>query len=176
MYVVFRDRVEFVVPSNRDASCSKIRHPTSLTRLRGARGRILKLDCITVFISPFYGKTSTDGKLLFSAQDVSAILAGADDSETRDRFTACTREAIGRGAFGCPWMWVRNAAGQEEPFFGSDRFVSSAVVGRDGWEVTILTEREGLRFHFVYKFLDLPYHDVTLLPPEEQQKPPEPKL
>lgn len=34
-----------------------------------------------------------------------------------------TEKVLGLGAFGSPWFWVRNAKGEQEPFFGSDRLV-----------------------------------------------------
>ncbi|EPE06135.1 dsba-like thioredoxin domain-containing protein [Ophiostoma piceae UAMH 11346] len=76
---------------------------------------------------------------LFAAKDVDAIVAAATEQAAKDQLTTATKEAIARGAFGAPWFWVRNDAGAEEPFFGSDRF------------------------HFIYKLLGLPYHDVALL-------------
>ncbi|CAK7221138.1 hypothetical protein SCUCBS95973_004394 [Sporothrix curviconia] len=90
------------------------------------------------------GKASTTGsakpKPLFTAADVDAILAGAASQAAKDQLTAATKEATDRGAYGAPWLWVTNdATGVSEPFFGSDRF------------------------HFVYKFLGLPYQDVALL-------------
>jgi glutathione S-transferase kappa 1 len=53
---------------------------------------------------------------------------------------ANTQKVLDQGAFGAPWMWVRNTAGREEPFFGSDRF------------------------HFVYAFLGVPFHDIEIVP------------
>ncbi|KAF7355355.1 Glutathione S-transferase kappa [Mycena sanguinolenta] len=49
-------------------------------------------------------------------------------------------EVLDQGAFGAPWLWVRDATGKEEPFFGSDRF------------------------HFVWQYLGLPWKDIELLP------------
>ncbi|CAK7268847.1 hypothetical protein SEPCBS119000_003269 [Sporothrix epigloea] len=76
---------------------------------------------------------------LFTAADVDAILAGATAQAAKDQLSAATKDAIDRGAYGAPWLWVTNDAGISEPFFGSDRF------------------------HFIYKFLNLPYKDVSLL-------------
>ncbi|CAK7199963.1 hypothetical protein SEUCBS139899_002651 [Sporothrix eucalyptigena] len=89
----------------------------------------------------FNGKSSAaaDAKPMFTVSDVDAILAGASAQEAKDQLTAATKEATDRGAYGAPWLWVTNDAGVSEPFFGSDRF------------------------HFVYKFLGLPYQDVALL-------------
>ena len=89
----------------------------------------------------FHGKASqgSAAQPLFTAADVDAILAGATSQAAKDQLTAATKEAVDRGAYGAPWLWVTNDAGVGEPFFGSDRF------------------------HFVYKFLGLPYQDIALL-------------
>ena len=87
------------------------------------------------------GRASSDGKKLFSAEEVKAIMAGASSQDMKDVLKQTTQTALDRGAFGAPWLWVTNSAGEAEPFFGSDRF------------------------HFIYKFLALPFTDVTLLPP-----------
>ncbi|ERS97745.1 thioredoxin [Sporothrix schenckii 1099-18] len=82
---------------------------------------------------------SQNSKPLFTAADVDAIVAGATSQPAKDQLTAATTEALDRGAYGAPWLWVTNDAGDAEPFFGSDRF------------------------HFVYQFLGLPYQDVVLV-------------
>ncbi|CAK7224396.1 hypothetical protein SBRCBS47491_005536 [Sporothrix bragantina] len=90
----------------------------------------------------FSGKSSlakSGAQPLFTAAQVDAILVGATAQAAKDQLTAATKEATDRGAYGAPWLWVTNDAGVSEPFFGSDRF------------------------HFVYKFLGLPYQDVALL-------------
>lgn len=56
---------------------------------------------------------------LFNAQEVKAILKGAHDM--KDALKQTTQSALDQGAFGAPWLWVTNSAGQSEPFFGSDR-------------------------------------------------------
>lgn len=61
---------------------------------------------------------------LFSAKEVDEIMAAAETKEWKDKLLANTQEALDKGAFGAPWFWVRNAEGREEPFFGSDRYVS----------------------------------------------------
>jgi 2-hydroxychromene-2-carboxylate isomerase len=66
--------------------------------------------------------------------------------EIKDLLSSVTKEALDKGAFGAPWFWVTNDVGASEPFFGSDRF------------------------HFIYKFLGLPYQDVALLPPGDKAK------
>ncbi|KAH8909636.1 thioredoxin-like protein [Coniochaeta sp. PMI_546] len=78
---------------------------------------------------------------LFNLHEVDAIMQATQTKEMKDLLRTTTQQALDRGAFGAPWIWVTNSAGESEPFFGSDRF------------------------HFIYKFLGLPYRDVTLLPP-----------
>ncbi|KAK7737751.1 hypothetical protein SLS53_006371 [Cytospora paraplurivora] len=82
----------------------------------------------------------------FSPDECEKILAGARSQEMKDALTRSTRSALDKGAFGAPWLWVRNDKGEAEPFFGSDRF------------------------QFVYKYLGLPHRDVELLPPGGQAK------
>ncbi|KAF2814602.1 glutathione S-transferase kappa 1 [Mytilinidion resinicola] len=76
----------------------------------------------------------------FSPNETKAILEGASQQQYKQELSAKTQEALDRGAFGCPWFWVTNAAGVGEPFFGSDRF------------------------HFMWEFLGLPWKAVELLP------------
>jgi 2-hydroxychromene-2-carboxylate isomerase len=61
----------------------------------------------------------------FDTQQVHDILEKAKAAEYKEALNRNTKEALDRGAFGCPWFWVRNAKGEEEPFFGSDRYVLS---------------------------------------------------
>ncbi|KAK3380213.1 thioredoxin-like protein [Lasiosphaeria ovina] len=83
---------------------------------------------------------------LFSTDEVQAIMAATSSQEVKEQLKAATKEALDRGAFGNPWLWVtNNRTGKAEPFFGSDRF------------------------HFVYRFLDLPFQNVTLLSSSLQQ-------
>lgn len=58
---------------------------------------------------------------LFSPEEVNTIMRAASSHEMKDQLKACTQEALDRGAFGAPWLWVTNSAGHGEPFFGSDR-------------------------------------------------------
>ncbi|KAK4158012.1 glutathione S-transferase kappa 1 [Chaetomidium leptoderma] len=81
-----------------------------------------------------------DGKLLFTEGEVQGIIAAAGGEEMKTVLKRTTQEALDKGAFGAPWLWVTDGQGKAEPFFGSDRF------------------------HFVYGFLGLPYRGVTLLP------------
>ncbi|EGZ72189.1 thioredoxin-like protein [Neurospora tetrasperma FGSC 2509] len=78
---------------------------------------------------------------LFTKEQVEEIMKGTETPQIKDALKNTTQEALNKGAFGNPWIWVTDEKGRQEPFFGSDRF------------------------HFVYKFLSLPYQDVTLLPP-----------
>ena len=66
--------------------------------------------------------TSKNNKPLFTPSDVEAIVKGATSQEYKDALKTTTEEALERGAFGAPWLWVTNSAGEAEPFFGSDRY------------------------------------------------------
>jgi glutathione S-transferase kappa 1 len=57
----------------------------------------------------------------YSEDEVHMILEEANSAEYKQTLNDNTKEALERGAFGCPWYWVRNSKGEEEPFFGSDR-------------------------------------------------------
>jgi len=61
----------------------------------------------------------------FDKDQVGDILEKAKKDECKQALNANTKESLDRGAFGCPWFWVRNSRGQEQPFFGSDRCVIS---------------------------------------------------
>ncbi|KXX82568.1 Glutathione S-transferase kappa 1 [Madurella mycetomatis] len=82
---------------------------------------------------------------LFTAEEVQEIMRAAGTDEIKELLKITTQRALDQGAFGNPWLWVTNRKGKGEPFFGSDRF------------------------HFVYRFLGLPYRDVTLLPSAEDK-------
>ena len=73
-------------------------------------------------------------------------MAKAADKEWKDMLLSNTKDALDQGAFGAPWMWVRNYEGKEEPFFGSDRF------------------------HFMWEFLGLPWTDLGILPKGSEGK------
>jgi glutathione S-transferase kappa 1 len=60
----------------------------------------------------------------FNDAEVKDILEKANSAPYKQRLNDNTKEALDTGAFGCPWHVVRNAAGESEPFFGSDRCVS----------------------------------------------------
>ena len=57
----------------------------------------------------------------FSESQVREIIQQANSPEYKALLNGNTKEALDRGAFGCPWYWVKNSKGEEEPFFGSDR-------------------------------------------------------
>lgn len=76
---------------------------------------------------------------VFPEEKVQDILTGASNPEIKAELTAVTEKVVKeQGAFGCPWFWVKNAQGQEEPFFGSDRF------------------------HYMWRYLGLPFEDIKL--------------
>ncbi|KAL7789883.1 thioredoxin-like protein [Trichoderma ceciliae] len=83
----------------------------------------------------------SDSKKLFTEEEVEKIMQGR--SGMKDVLLATTKRAVDQGAFGTPWIWVTNAKGEEEPFFGSDRF------------------------HHIYKFLDIPFQDIAVLTPSK---------
>jgi 2-hydroxychromene-2-carboxylate isomerase len=58
---------------------------------------------------------------LFSPEDVDRIMRATSSEEMKVLLKSTTQEALDRGAFGAPWFWVTNSAGDSEPFFGSDR-------------------------------------------------------
>lgn len=101
----------------------------------------------------------------FSPKECEAILAAAQTQEVKDLLTTATQEALGRGAFGAPWLWVTNGQGKSEPFFGSDRFVVTKTPTR-----ARLADHAWCRFGYVYQFLGLPYKDIQLLGPGQSSK------
>ncbi|USP82486.1 hypothetical protein yc1106_09760 [Curvularia clavata] len=76
-----------------------------------------------------------------NGDQVQDVMAKAGSAPYKQRLNDNTKEALDRGAFGCPWFFVRNSQGKEEPFFGSDRFL------------------------YLWEFLGLQWKDVELLPP-----------
>jgi glutathione S-transferase kappa 1 len=60
--------------------------------------------------------------------EVREVLKNANSAPYKQRLNNNTKEALDRGAFGCPWFSVRNSKGIEEPFFGSDRYVASPPI------------------------------------------------
>jgi glutathione S-transferase kappa 1 len=75
----------------------------------------------------------------FPAEEVKAILQASADPKWKAQLSSNTEDALAKGAYGAPWMWVRNSKGEEEPFFGSDRF------------------------HYMWDYLDIPHHDFEVL-------------
>jgi len=65
----------------------------------------------------------------FGEAEVRDILDKANSAPYKQRLNDNTKEALDLGAFGCPWHVLRNAKGEEEPFFGSDRSVSLVSLG-----------------------------------------------
>jgi len=65
----------------------------------------------------------------FSESQVREIIQQANSPEYKALLNGNTKEALDRGAFGCPWFWVKNSKGEEEPFFGSDRYVLFDIWG-----------------------------------------------
>ncbi|CAO2657199.1 Nn.00g033250.m01.CDS01 [Neocucurbitaria sp. VM-36] len=75
--------------------------------------------------------------------EVKVVMEKTNSASYKQRLNDNTKEALDRGAFGCPWYLVRNSKGKEEPFFGSDRF------------------------HYMWEYLELPWKDIELQPPGE---------
>ncbi|OJD35798.1 dsba family oxidoreductase [Diplodia corticola] len=75
----------------------------------------------------------------FSSDEVKRIIQGANTAEYKKKLSDNTQKALDQGAFGCPWFWVRNDKGEEEPFFGSDRF------------------------HFMWQYLGIPFTDIQIV-------------
>ena len=66
-------------------------------------------------------------KTQFTDGEVKDIMEKASGAPCKQLLNDNTKEALDRGAFGCPWFFVRNSKGQEEPFFGSDRYVLASI-------------------------------------------------
>lgn len=63
------------------------------------------------------------GGKLFTEGQVSEIMEAAGGADMKGSLKKETDEVLAKGAFGAPWLCVRNCQGREETFFGSDRFV-----------------------------------------------------
>jgi glutathione S-transferase kappa 1 len=74
----------------------------------------------------------------FTDDQARDILEAASTSQYKQGLRRNTERAIQLGAFGAPFFWVRNDKGQEEPFFGSDRF------------------------HFMWDFIGIPWSDIAI--------------
>ncbi|KAF2086177.1 DSBA family oxidoreductase [Saccharata proteae CBS 121410] len=72
-------------------------------------------------------------------EEVSSIMQSANNPEWKQKLLDKTKEALEKGAFGCPWFWVRNGKGEEEPFFGSDRF------------------------HYMWEYLGIEWRDIEIV-------------
>ncbi|KAI1365174.1 hypothetical protein F5Y08DRAFT_187721 [Xylaria arbuscula] len=94
---------------------------------------------------PSSTSSSSDEKL-FTPEQVAQILEGINTDVIKNELKSRVDEALARGAFGAPWLWVTDAQGRSEPFFGSDQW------------------------HFVYEFLGVPYQKMQLLPPQKGSK------
>lgn len=93
-------------------------------------------EFVGVFVSIFHamwedGKDVSKPEVLaevlqqrFDQDGATKILESANSAPYKQRLNDNTKEALDRGAFGCPWFFVRNSKGAEEPFFGSDRYVA----------------------------------------------------
>ncbi|KAI3337469.1 thioredoxin-like protein [Xylariaceae sp. AK1471] len=102
------------------------------------------LECFNSSPSP-PSPSPSSSKKLFTPKQVTQILDAISTAEVKAALKGRVDEALKRGAFGAPWIWATNANGRSEPFFGSDRW------------------------HSVYQFLDLPYQEMRLLPPQKQK-------
>ncbi len=65
--------------------------------------------------------SASGGEKLFTAGEVAEIVAAAGGEEMKAVLKRVTAEALEKGAFGAPWLWVTPEGGKAEPFFGSDR-------------------------------------------------------
>ena len=64
-------------------------------------------------------QTPDGGDKLFTSADVERIMRGK--GTMKEELQKQTEKAVELGAFGAPWLWVTNAQGEKEAFFGSDR-------------------------------------------------------
>lgn len=91
--------------------------------------------------------TTALSKVFSSEKEVQDIVAAAGSPPIKALLETVTGHAVKElGAFGCPWFWVTNGEGIGEPFFGSDRW------------------------HFMWRFLELPFEDLRLIQPSEKAK------
>ena len=60
---------------------------------------------------------------LFTEGQVGEIMEAAGGADMKGSVKRETDEVLAKGAFGAPWLCVRDGQGREETFFGSDRFV-----------------------------------------------------
>ncbi|KAI0914478.1 hypothetical protein F4823DRAFT_573432 [Ustulina deusta] len=119
--------------------------PISLPVLQEVLSEIpvhFRLDCFNSPSSPITPNPPSSADKLFTAEQVAQILGAISTEVVKTALKARVDEALARGAFGGPWLWVTDAQGRSEPFFGSDQW------------------------NFVYEFLGVPYQKVQLLLPQ----------
>ncbi|RAO70509.1 uncharacterized protein BHQ10_006521 [Talaromyces amestolkiae] len=91
--------------------------------------------------------TTSLSKVFSLEKEVQDIIAAAGSPPIKALLEIVTGRAVKElGAFGCPWFWVTNGEGIGEPFFGSDRW------------------------HYMWRFLELPFEDLRLIPSSEKVK------
>jgi glutathione S-transferase kappa 1 len=74
----------------------------------------------------------------FSDKEVQDVMEAASRPRYKQALTQNTQKAVELGAFGAPFFWVHNKEGEQEPFFGSDRF------------------------HFMWQYLGIPWSDIAI--------------
>ena len=65
--------------------------------------------------------------------EVALCLEAMKGMEVKERLKEVTEEAVDRGAFGAPTLFLREEGGEEEMFWGSDRFDMIASVFGKEW-------------------------------------------
>jgi len=101
----------------------------------------------------------------FESEEVKTIISKGTDPQYKKLLQDDVAALVAKGAFGAPWMIVTNVEGKQEPFFGSDRSVTSAAISLD--EDPQLTRLFNSSFHFVLQFLGIPFRDIEILPASE---------
>ncbi|KAI1824932.1 thioredoxin-like protein [Xylaria intraflava] len=104
-----------------------------------------QLDCLKPFNRPTAARV-VSSKSLFTREQVARIVEATGKDELKAALKARVDEALARGSFGAPWIWLTDAQGRTEPVFGNDR-----------WDC-------------VYEFLQVPYQKLQLLPPPQKAK------
>jgi 2-hydroxychromene-2-carboxylate isomerase len=99
----------------------------------------LLLECPEGFDGHDDEKTKSARKM-FTNDQVNEIIAGTERDDVKQLLKKAGDEAIEKGAFGAPWLWVVDDKGKGEAFFGSDRF------------------------GYVYQHLGVPHTDVQIFP------------
>lgn len=106
---------------------------------------------------------SSSSRKLFTKDDASKIMDGR--AAMKDALKNETQDALDKGAFGAPWLWVTNSKGESEPFFGSDRYAFLKINVVSNVKLTFVN-----RFNHVYQFLGINFNDVTVLAPSNSPK------